>query len=682
MAHRLFSPLFCLVLLFTAPGVTGETAYSYPLSRPPLAVVRAATLAEMRAIWQTPLLQRALAAAQNADKNFSPDILWRHISFLAPFSPTAFCQALDDAQASDLHLFVLPPARPPWQGALLARTTASGAEKFMTKLGISASSMAVAAKVSCVYANGWLCLTSPATSDEPWLRGSAPMWLRNEKWRQALENFLGHPPQGAACWLDGAWALEAIAYFCDMESPLGLRLQTAGLSKPAAFSLQIQRQGDGSRWRLTAGDSGLPPQNSDGAAPLNAAADIAAYLHLEPIIRRMAGATERSAWPAFLRIIAITDPVAASNIEAQSDALCMLTGCHPRDLFAMLKPAVWLTVQAAERGEVEWAAICEANSSDRLRRWLRRAMAWAAFLGEKTRGWTAEEVPGQAVWSGKISRPFRAVFRLDARHLIIANTERRAEAAAAAVIAWPTPPAETVLAWQMRWPSALRVSLAPSLGGLGFLTQWLEQESGMLTLADRALCLVSSGKSAPLSLIALAVAGVQAFDKEDAEAQAIAWMRLILAAQQAYRHLDLGVFNGGSGGYADDLAMLVDGKGEKDAPLAEMYDRIFSSSTSAGAIAEETLSFSTVIRALARFEREGGYFCGYRFFQPKRRRGRPLDFTREWFIMAWPWQTDSQPALLLDQDGRLYRRRVLVGEEPAAAAVLPDNLNAAGWRER
>ncbi|MCX7934126.1 MAG: hypothetical protein N3A66_02580 [Planctomycetota bacterium] len=640
-------------------------------------------MAELRALWQAPALQRLLALAHIADKDLTADAMWRQCAFLALWLPEVFWQALADSQVADLHIFLLPPARPPWQGALLARATAENAARLATRLGISPGQ----GKVVYRYAQGWLCLASALEEEEPWLRGSAPSWTKGEKWREALEIFLNQPSSGIACWVDGAWLLEAIAYGCGIEGNLSQRWQTAGFPRPVALALRLQRDGQNSLWQLAAGDGSWPLAVSSDEQTAPAAAALFACLRLDSLQRLGARDGMNAAWQSFLKLIAIGQPQASAELNAQCDALCMLTGCHPRDLFTLIGPTLCLAVEEVAPRAVAWSAVCEVDprAAARLARWLRRAMAWAAFLGEKKRAWTAAEEKAihPSLWAGKISRPFAAVLRLYPRCLVIANDEKHAAIAETFLSAAQTFHRSALISWQARWSPTLRLRLAPALGEWGILSQYLEEESGWLVPTERALCLVSRGSSAPLSLIALAAAGGWAFTKEDEETQAIAWLRLILAAQQVYRHLGLGAYNGGGAGYAPDLALLADGRGENGSPLAAMYDRLYPPDRTAGDPGEENLSFSTIVRALARSQREGGgYFCGYRFLQPQRRGERPLDFSREWFLLAWPWRADSHPALLIDQAGRLYRRRAMPGEDANAALNLPENLAATGWQER
>lgn len=303
-----------------------------------------------------------------------------------------------------------------------------------------------------------------------------------------------------------------------------------------------------------------------------------------------------------------------------------------------------------------WCAKIEVRDGPRLAALLRRCAAWAgALLPEESRFALVEETGG--LYAARIEGESPFVLRLESDHLLLAADPSSARCAPALVNALPG----RCLAWRILPGPGVREAL--SVSRTGMLLAFLREESGAVVLGDGQLRLEAEGKCAPLGLALLA--GLELSGDPGAGGEAKATLRRFLEAQHSYRALGFAALNGRPAGFAPGFAELVEDRGE-GGPLGPWFDSFLPIS--------EDCTFSEVASLAA----SGGWFRGYRWYFAAAIGARAVDPAREFAILAVPRDPEVDPALLMREDGRIWRRQAetLTLRRPIA---VPSDPAKEGW---
>ncbi len=663
----------CFVLLLCLPGVRAadEPAqkYSYSLWYAPLVVLQAGSPAALSKLTAHPLYLPALQATVSH---------WGRLPVLRRFTPDRLFAVLQQRNATAITCVLLPPL-PPQHGILFCRVPGLDSRKEQLRF-LRGTGARNPATVPCAYRDGVFYVASSRTLLADYLgTGDRRSPLPGSAWPGSLNEMLARPCSGLRAWFNLPWLVNLVSQVSGY--PLDSRLDFSNTKIPPAAILDLSLSRKETAWKLFIPRvSGRKPASSAGKSSSGRIPVVNALpARMEARLSLSLGELRLVShglplWSACADLARLFEPDAVSVVEQTAGSFQLLTGLHfDRGFLRLLGDECAMGTWLAPGGHRCWAFVAEVGDCGELQRSLERAIGWSEFFARKdgrpltvTRLNLSSERPNELMAVSLHGHGVRLCLFLDSRYLVVAKTRPDLEMVVHKLTALkPGTGNGAPLCWRLS-PQPLTLSrLQQSLGTLGQFAWLLQPEQGSLRVDGAGFTLGLRGPTSPLYLVAagawLARECNGLFVRDNAD-DAVGWLRIFLEAEQTYRYLELARLNGRESGYTSRLEELVTGKGEDGAPLAGMFNRIYDFSS-------QGFTFAQMARVRA--------VPGYVFRVVRSVGGKPLDPRRSWLLMAIPRSPQSDPALLIDQDGNLYKRRVNESEL-GGLLDLPEEL--AGWK--
>jgi hypothetical protein len=611
---------------------------------------------------------------------------WDKLPLLSAFDRTRLLTALKKHGLADLRYFVVPDLdRMLNLEALAYARTKSDAATFLASAGIAATasddsrfSLPDGSELFGKTSDGFVFFSTDRKLLENF---SKPGKATAESWPAALNEFLARRHDRLDLWLP----TKRLFGYAGLKTgfPLTQRFLETGLSQPRYATLSLQPLPGATRlscflpWEHDAPPSPAPTSHP-ALRELCLRRNGSCFSVNRDVLASLPGG-DKTAWNLILSCVDFFAPGAKEEYNLTFDALRMLTGLHPgAHLLSSLRGEITLAL-LPEKKKFSWTAVGLYRDGRKLSHDLALSLAWAQFISGKKkhplRVTKISPAKTESCWQvASADEKTICMIGLTADK-IIAASDSETFSETLAVLGKPTETPHRLLAWSLSLPQEIMSKNlshffdgeTPGLLQFLLLNAARDRCRGELRCEDGGFTLETEGMTTPLPEMCGALfLGKQLTPAEDNSRveTAAANLRLFLDAQQVYRHLNLGLLNGGGKGYAPGLGALVRGKGEKDSNLSDYFSALYP-------LPRADYTFAELVEYLASGEKSVG---GYSYRQPLGRDGAELDYSRHLALIAWPDEPDRYPALLIDEKGAIYRRAASGEIQP-----LPATLPGGGW---